>query len=94
MKYQINIKPSAEHQFKKLPKKEQRQVRDVILSLAEDPRPDGCELLSDTKNLWRIRIRDYHIIYTIRKNELVVLVLRITKRNEAYKKIMRIVKNQ
>jgi len=74
--------------------KEQRQVRDMILSLADDPRPDGCELLNNTKNLWRIRIRDYRIIYTIRKNELVVLVLRIAKRDEAYKKIMRIVKNQ
>ena len=69
-------------------------MRDVILSRADDPLPDGCELLNDTKNLWRIRIRDYRIVYTIRKNELVLLVLRIAKRDEAYKKIMRIVKNQ
>ena len=94
MKYEIKIKPSAECQFKKLPVKEQRRVRDVILSLADDPRPTGCEMLSDTKNIWRIRIRDYCIIYTIRKNELIVLVLRIAKRDNAYKKIMRIVKNQ
>lgn len=36
-------------------------------------------------DLWRIRIGDYRVIYTIKDAELVVLALRIAHRSEVYR---------
>ena len=36
-----------------------------ILRLADDPRPQGCRKLRGQKDIWRIRIGDYRVIYTV-----------------------------
>jgi len=38
-------------------------------------------------NLWRIRVGDYRVIYTVRDAELVVLVLRVAHRSSAYRNL-------
>ena len=56
-----------------------------IKSLGENPQPKGCLKLRGETNLWRIRIRDYRVIYSIdRKNKIVDVVL-IKHRKDAYR---------
>lgn len=38
-------------------------------------------------DLWRVRAGDYRVIYTIRDTELLVLILRVAQRNEAYRRL-------
>ena len=53
--------------------------------LADNPRPPGCVKLSGVEDVWRIRIGDYRILYEIQNARLVVLVIRIANRREAYR---------
>lgn len=41
--------------------------------------------LAGEENLWRIRVGDYRIIYTIRDKQLLILVLRIAHRRDVYR---------
>ncbi len=69
-----------------------RQAQDIILSYfreriatGEDPRRFGKSLSGDLAGLWRYRVRNYRMICTIEDDKLVVLVLRIGHRKDAYK---------
>ena len=56
-----------------------------IEALAENPRPPNAELLAGPVNIWRVRAGDYRILYTIKDDVLLVLVLRIGHRREIYR---------
>ena len=56
----------------------------AIDRLAESPY-FGRTLKGGLKGLRRIRVGDYRILYEIRQNELVVLVVRVVHRHEAYR---------
>ncbi len=59
-----------------------RRVARAISALSTNPRPAGCRRLVGYDDLWRIRIGDYRVIYTIKDAELIVLALRIAHRSE------------
>ena len=42
-------------------------------------------LRSKTRNLWRIRVGNYRVLYEVRDDVLVVLVVRIGHRREVYR---------
>lgn len=63
----------------------QERIQRHIDALATEPRPPGCVKMSGIERTYRIRVGDYRIIYEIRDNVLIVLVLRIGHRREAYR---------
>lgn len=84
--YTITIKPSALKELKWLPKSIVIKVGKAIDSLAEHPRPSGVKKLKDsTENLYRIRVGDYRIIYTIDDEIKIVEVSKIGHRKDIYK---------
>ena len=86
MAYTIEIAPAAQRQLRKLDPNIRRRIARRIDSLAEEPRPDGVVKLTDVSPpLYRVREGDYRIIYAIEDEELVVLVVRIRHRSEAYR---------
>jgi mRNA interferase RelE/StbE len=62
-----------------------RRIGQAIDALAHTPRPPGCVMLAGEKNVWRVRVGDYRILYEIHNDRLVVLVIRIANRREAYR---------
>ncbi len=84
MKYKVGIKAYAEKQIRKLTPNVERRVRPAILALANNPRPRGVLKLKDYENRWRIRVGDYRIVYEIRDNILLVLVVAVPHRSQAY----------
>jgi mRNA interferase RelE/StbE len=82
--YKILIKPSAVEELKKIRKKDLRKITDKINTLAEDPRPIGCEKLS-AQNAYRIRQGLYRIIYTIEDDKLIILIIKIGHRRDVYR---------
>ena len=42
-------------------------------------------MLAGPVNIWRVRVGDYRIVYTIKDDILLVLVLRIGHRREIYR---------
>ncbi|MGH9499285.1 MAG: type II toxin-antitoxin system RelE family toxin [Terriglobales bacterium] len=85
MAYTVIYQGAAESTLRKLPKEIQARIVRKVDQLARDPFPAGREKLGDATNLWRIRIGDYRVIYTVERKELIVLVLKIGHRREVYR---------
>lgn len=83
--YNVCYDPRALKELGKLDKQVARRVVRAIHALSNDPRPSGVRALVGFDNLWRIRIGDYRVIYTITDAELVVLVLRVAHRSNVYR---------
>ena len=56
-----------------------------LAELARQPRPAGAELLTGQADVWRVRVGDYRILYTIVEDVVLVLVLRVGHRREIYR---------
>lgn len=83
-KYRVRIKPSAEKELLAIrTKKDRQRVVRRIQSLSEDPRPPGCQKLSGYDR-YRLRQGQYRILYEIRANELVVVVIKLGHRRQVY----------
>jgi mRNA interferase RelE/StbE len=84
--YRVEVKPSVERDLAGLEKRDRLRVARKIDALAEYPRPAGVEKLSGEDDLWRVRAGDYRIIYAIRDDVLLVLVVRVGHRRDVYRK--------
>jgi mRNA interferase RelE/StbE len=67
-----------------------KQVTRDILRLEDDPRPHGVEKLESREKLYRVYVgpgKDYRVIYQIRDEILVVLVVRVGDRKDVYRNL-------
>jgi len=53
-------------------------------SLARDPRSAGCKKLKGYKDLWRVRIGDWRIVYIVNDAAKFVSVTRVAHRSKVY----------
>ncbi len=83
--YQLKIIPTARKDLDNLQGKLFEAVKAAILSLAENPRPPGCQKLSDEENGYRIRVRDIRILYRINDKTKEVIIYRVKHRREVYR---------
>jgi len=83
----VTILPSALGQLAKLPRHEQKRIKQRIDRLAADPRPPGVKKLKGESDLFRLRSGDYRIIYSIDDVRLIVLVIRIGHHREVYRSV-------
>jgi len=83
--YEVRITHSAEEELFKLDKSVVSVVWQKIKALAEQPRPRQCRKLRKTEKSYRLRVRDYRIIYTIHDKQRLVTVVAIRHRREAYR---------
>ena len=62
------------------------RIDDAILGLAVDPRPRGCKKLEGRQflNLCRVRVGDWRILYAIEDERLIILILEVVRRDQAY----------
>ncbi len=85
MKYTIVIEKLAQKFIVKLPKKEKERVLKAIYQL-----PEGNDIKElkgkQNKGLYRLRIGDYRVIYTINNGKLIVCVIDAGNRGDIYKK--------
>lgn len=85
MSYQVEFSKAAKKQFRKLPPYIQERVKAKIDELAIDPRPNRVKKLQGDDNSYRIRVGDYRIVYEIKDNILLIIVIKIKHRSEVYK---------
>jgi len=84
-RYEIEISRSAEKQLRKLPRKEQTRVVEAILPLADNPRPLGARKLSGYADVFRIRVGQYRILYSVSSGRLVIIILKIGHRRDVHR---------
>ena len=86
MTYEVRLTPAAVRQLRKLDPPGRRRVQAAIDLLAEDPRPPGARQLVGGAGEWRVRTGDFRIIYDIRDEELIVLVVKVGHRRDVYER--------
>ena len=84
MAYRIELTPAAARQFKKLPTDQKERIRRRIDRLGDEPRPNGCAKIAGADTLWRVRVGDYRIVYEVRDDVLIVVVVLIGNRRDVY----------
>jgi mRNA interferase RelE/StbE len=82
--YSLRIRRSAAKELERLPLTDRRRVVARIQGLQSDPRPPGCEKLRGEEK-YRLRQGDYRILYQIQDQELLVSVVRVANRKDAYR---------
>lgn len=83
--YKIVFVSSADKQLKKLAKSVQRLIIEKIKKLDIFQSNNNVKKLIGTSDLYRLRVGDYRVVYQIRKQELVVLILKVGHRKDIYK---------
>jgi mRNA interferase RelE/StbE len=82
--YELVFKRSVAKDLRELPKADVKRILQRIRSLADDPRPPGCENLSGQER-YRIRQGAYRIVYEIDDHVLIVLVVKVGHRRDVYR---------
>ncbi len=82
--YAVEIKPSARKELEALPDHVLSRVVRKIQYLGDNPRPAGCKKLKGYKDLWRIRVGDWRVVYIIDDAVRIVSITRIAHRREVY----------
>lgn len=85
MTYRVELTPRARRDLKSLPEEVQSRVQPYLDALAENPRPHGVKKLAGEDDTYRIRVGTYRILYQIQDKILLVLVVKIAPRREAYR---------
>lgn len=82
--YWITFARSARKELEALPTSLIIRIFSKIEALSIEPRPSGCRKLQGFTNLWRIRIGDYRVIYSIDDNTATIDIVAVRHRREAY----------
>jgi mRNA interferase RelE/StbE len=83
--YSITFARSARKELENLPANPGDRILEKIITLGGIPRPSGSIKLQGNKNLWRLRVGDYRVIYSINDTARRIDVCVIRHRREVYR---------
>ncbi len=84
MSYAIEWKASARKELRGIDVSARRRILSTVDRLGQDPRPTGSVTLTGSPGWRRIRVGGYRVVYEVRDESLVVLVLRVGPRGRVY----------
>ncbi len=85
MKYKVELSSKAYQYLSKLDEPSKVRVFNRIKALEETPFPAGFKKLQGEKDVYRLRIGDFRILYKLLKSKETILVFRIEKMNRVYR---------
>jgi mRNA interferase RelE/StbE len=83
--YQVDFEPQALKQLGRTDPQAQRSILAAAKLLASNPHPPKSKKLSGHDRLWRVRVGDYRIVYTVKDSVLTVLVVQVGHRRDVYR---------
>ena len=83
--YQIEWKKSALRELKRLDREVVPRIVAAVDSLSSQPLPSGVTKLQGSQRTYRIRVGDYRVIYELYESRLVVEIVRVRHRRDAYR---------
>lgn len=86
--YTIEFVKSARKEFERLPVKIRAKTAEALHLLAQNPYSELLKIkkMKGAANLYRIRLGDYRLVYEIRNDRLVVLIIKVGHRREVYRR--------
>ena len=87
MSYQIKFNKKSLKTFLKMPKTSQNAIISKLTLLAENPYAvnNNIKKLQGLKDSYRLRLGDYRILYRLINKQLIIEVINIAHRREAYR---------
>jgi mRNA interferase RelE/StbE len=83
MAYRIEVERRAQKELARLPKTIEERIATAIGALAETPRPANCTpIQAAPQGTYRLRVGDYRILYVVVDDDKVIVIARVTRRNE------------
>ncbi len=84
--YLVVVKKSAVKELRGLPYKVQQKIIEAVNILSLNPFSELLQIkkLKGADSLYRIRVQDYRVIYTIEKELVKVVIIKIGHRREVY----------
>ncbi len=82
MPYRIVIKSSARREMRRMPPVAQARILPVIDALSTEPRPLGARKIQGAADVYRCRVGDYRVVYSVDDAEAVVSVRRVGHRRD------------
>jgi mRNA interferase RelE/StbE len=83
--YKLTIGSRAAKELSGLSAVVAQRIDAAILGLSDNPRPHGAKKLKGGRQLWRIRVGDYRIVYSIDDDQAVIDVIGVPHRSKAYR---------
>ncbi|MGI9027525.1 MAG: type II toxin-antitoxin system RelE family toxin [Candidatus Saccharimonadales bacterium] len=87
MGYTIKYRASVKKELKKIGQPERAVIVKKILLLEQNPLPKGSTKLKGSQNLYRFRCGVYRVIYQLNKGVLVIIIIRVGNRRDAYRNL-------
>ena len=84
MAYRLEFTEAAVQDVSALPRDIMSRVNARILSLADRPRPRGSILLQGSRNIRRLRVGAYRVIYQVNDADQVAAIARVRHRRDSY----------
>ena len=83
--YQIEWKSSALRELKRIDRQIIPRIVARVEALSLNPFPEGVKKLHGSETTYRIRIGDYRVIYEVFSNRLIIEIVRVRHRKDAYR---------
>ena len=83
--HRVEVRPAAVRALRTLDSPVRERIQGAIALLGEDPRPPGARRLQGRDGL-RVRVGDYRIIYVVRDDVLIVVVVTLGHRRDVYER--------
>ena len=80
MYYTVEITRRAQRELTKLPMPDFQQISEVIKGLRDNPRPKGVRKIRGS--IYRIRVGDWRIIYSVFDKDKLVIIGKVVRRSE------------
>ncbi len=89
MSWRIEVKPTAEKQYRKLDKKTRARIKEALYSLEKAPNPlhhkDVRALTGELHGDWRLRVGEWRVLFAPHPESKTLYVYAILPRGEAYR---------
>lgn len=86
--YQLQLERSAQRNLGRMPQRDYLRLEQAIDGLASEPRPRGALKLGGSLPLYRLRVGEYRVIYSVFDQEKLVKVVDVQRRTtQTYRKL-------
>lgn len=84
MAYSVRFERRALKELQRVNKIDQRRIVAAVGQLSDDPRPPSVKKLAGRRDVWRLRVGTYRVLYVIEDQELRILVVKVGHRRDVY----------
>lgn len=85
MAWTVVVEAAARKTLRRLPEKTRERLLRALILLEADPFAGDVKKLAGMERTWRLRVGEYRIVYEVDNGRLIVLVVRIADRRDAYR---------